>query len=128
MNSYQGTDVSNRKPYTKYLNINEILLVFDFDLPYYKEVLSDVVKNDYNWGVTKQVLKYANYLKSNPESVIKLPPIKIINNRLDDGAHRISAIYLLSQLLDKDNLYWNDVKLRVDFYTVAPKELEKLKK
>jgi|TARA_R100000049_G_C1896383_1_gene47779 hypothetical protein len=128
VNSYQGTDVSNCKPYTKYLNINEILLVFDFDLPYYKEVLNDVLKNDYYWGVTKQVLKYANYLKSNPESVFKLPPIKIINNRLDDGAHRISAIYLLSQLLDKDNLYWNDVKLRVDFYTVAPKELDKLKK
>ena len=42
--------------------------------------------------------------------------ILFINSKLDDGAHRISAIYLLDNLLDRNNPYWDDVKIRVDFY------------
>jgi len=54
--------------------------------------------------------------------VSKLPPIKVIDNKLDDGAHRISAIYLLDQLLDRNNPYWDDVQLQVDFYTTSSEE------
>jgi len=119
--SDKGTDVSKIIPNTKYLNINEILDHVE-GIPYYQEVLGDIIKNDYSWDVTKKVLEYGEYLKSNPESVSKLPPIKVIDNKLDDGAHRISAIYLLDQLLDRNNPYWDDVQLQVDFYTTSSEE------
>ena len=115
VSSNVGTDVSNMKPSTKYLNINEILDQID-GIPYYKEVLGDIIKNDYSWDVTKKVLEYGEYLKSHPESIAQLPPIKVIDDKLDDGAHRISAIYLLDNLLDRNNPYWDDVQLQVDFY------------
>jgi hypothetical protein len=81
VSSNVGTDVSNMKPYTKYLNINEILDQID-GIPYYKEVLGDIIKNDYSWDVTKKVLEYGEYLKSHPESISKLPPIKVIDDKL----------------------------------------------
>ncbi len=126
VSSAKGTDVSNMKSNTKYLNINEILSQVE-GIPYYKEVLSDILKNDYSWPVTKKVLEYAQYLKSNPKSVVNFPPINVINDKLDDGAHRISAIYLLDNLLDRNNPYWDDVKIRVDFYDkILSEEFEKV--
>jgi hypothetical protein len=101
---------------TKYLNINEIFEQIK-DIPYYNNVLSDILDNDYSWEVTNKVIEYANYLKSHPESIQNLPPIIVVNGKLDDGAHRISAIYLLKNHMDKNNLYWSNVQLRVDFYT-----------
>ena len=121
VSSAKGTDVSNMTPNTKYLNINEILDQID-GIPYYKEVIGDIIKNDYSWDVTKKVLEYGEYLKSHPESISKLPPIKVIDDKLDDGAHRISAIYLLDNLLDRNNPYWDDVQLQVDFYNSSPPE------
>ena len=121
VSSAKGTDVSNMTPNTKYLNINEILDQID-GIPYYKEVLGDIIKNDYSWEVTKKVLEYGKHLKFHPESISELPPINVIDNKLDDGAHRISAIYLLDNLLDRNNPYWDDVQLQVDFYNSSPTE------
>jgi len=55
--SDKGTDVSKIIPNTKYLNINEILDHVE-GIPYYQEVLGDIIKNDYSWDVTKKVLEY----------------------------------------------------------------------
>jgi hypothetical protein len=85
-------------------------------LPYYKEVLQDVQNKEYDWGVTKKVMEYADYLKKNPESIYNLPPIIIVNGTLQDGAHRLSALYLLQNHLDSNNPLWGDTKLNVEFY------------
>ena len=45
--------------------------------------------------VTEKVKEYAEYMKNNPSSLKNLPPIIAINGKLQDGAHRISALYLL---------------------------------
>jgi len=101
--------------HTEQLTVNELIDMLDH-IPYYKEVLSDVLNNDYSWGVTKKVMEYANYLKDNPDSIYNLPPIVIVNGKLQDGAHRISALYLLQNHLDSDNPLWYDTKLNVEFY------------
>jgi len=99
----------------EYLNINEILDGRIKGIPYYKEVLEDVVNKDYSWGVTQKVIEYAKYMKSNPQSLKNLPPIIVINDNIQDGAHRISSIYLLDQYMDRKNSFWDDVKLKVEF-------------
>jgi hypothetical protein len=87
------------------------------EIPYYKQVLEDVGNNDFSSEVTKKVVEYANYLKEYPESIEELPPLTIIDGGFADGSHRVSAIHLLNNLLDKDNPYWDDIKLRVNFYS-----------
>ncbi len=99
------------------LSIEEILASGTMDqasIPYYKEVYQDVMKGDESWGVTKKVKEYADYLMKNPETISTLPPIQFLDNKLHDGAHRISAIYLLSKLYP--NSQWSNIKLKVDFY------------
>lgn len=98
-----------------YLTINEILDGRIKNIPYYKEVLGDVMNKDYSWGVTKKVMEYAKYMKSNPQSLKNLPPIIVINDNIQDGAHRISSVYLLNQYIDKRNSFWGSVKLKVEF-------------
>ena len=85
-------------------------------IPYYKEVLDDLSKRDESWEVTKKVKEYAEYMKKNPSSLNNLPPIIVIDGKLQDGAHRISAIYLLQNLLDKDNNFWKNLKLKIEFW------------
>ena len=83
-------------------------------IPYYKEVLDDMKKGDESWEVTKKVKEYAKYLKQNPSSISNLPPIIVIDGKINDGAHRISAFYLLSNLLDpKGN--WEKKPINVEF-------------
>ena len=85
-------------------------------IPYYKDVLDDVSKGDESWEVTKKVKEYAEYMKKNPSSLNNLPPIIVIDGKLQDGAHRISAIYLLQNLLDKNNNFWKNLKLKIEFW------------
>jgi hypothetical protein len=40
---------------TNYLTIDEILDGRIQRIPYYREVLEDVMNGDYNWGVTKKL-------------------------------------------------------------------------
>jgi hypothetical protein len=85
-------------------------------IPYYKDVLDDVSKGDESWEVTKKVKEYAEYMKKNPSSLSNLPPIIVIDKKLQDGAHRVSAIYLLQNLLDKNNSFWKNLKLKIEFW------------
>ena len=85
------------------------------DVPYYKDVVDDYDKEDYSWEVTKKVVEYAEHLKKHPESIANLPPIIVVDEELQDGAHRISAIYLLRERMDKQNPLWNKLKLKVEF-------------
>lgn len=106
---------SDAEPVKKMMTIGEIISQHP-DIPYYKDVLGDYKLRDYSWAVTAKVLEYAKYLKNNPESVKNLPPIIFINNNINDGAHRTSALYLLANELDKNNPFWKQVKLKVYFY------------
>ena len=85
------------------------------DLPYYKDVVDDYDKEDDSWAVTKKVVEYAEHFKKHPESIANLPPIIVVDEKLQDGAHRISAIYLLRERMDKQNPLWNKLKLKVEF-------------
>ena len=84
-------------------------------LPYYNNVVDDWDAKDYSWGVTKKVIEYATYLKDHPESLAKLPPILVLNGKFEDGAHRVSAIWLLQQRMDPKNPLWTNAKLNVQF-------------
>jgi len=84
-------------------------------LPYYNNVVDDWDAKDYSWGVTKKVIEYATYLKDHPESLAKLPPILVLNGKFEDGAHRVSAIWLLQQRMDPKNPLWANAKLNVQF-------------
>ena len=66
----------------------------------------------------KKVKEYANYMMKNPSSLKTLPPLSVIEGKLNDGAHRISAIYLLKELLDSKNDFWKNFKLKTYFYKV----------
>jgi hypothetical protein len=104
---------------TDYLTIDEILDGRIQRIPYYKEVLEDVLNDDYSWGVTKKVVEYARYMKRNPKSLRNLPPIIVVDDVIQDGAHRISAIYLLQNYMDKNNPLWDEIELEVKFcYTI----------
>ena len=84
-------------------------------LPYYNNVVDDWDAKDYSWGVTKKVIEYATYLKDHPETLAKLPPIIVLNGKFEDGAHRVSAIWLLQQRMDPKNPLWKNAKLNVQF-------------
>jgi hypothetical protein len=113
----------NSKPdIIKFLTIDEIINNVK-NIPYYRDVLSDVIEKDYSWSVTKKVLEYANYMIKNPKSIKNLPPIIVVDGGLQDGAHRISAIYLIKNLLDKKNNFWGNLKLKIEFW--SGKNLEK---
>jgi len=106
---------SDAKPVKKKMTIGELISQHP-DIPYYKDVLKDYKLGDYSWAVTTKVLEYAKYLKNNPESVKNLPPIIFIDNNINDGAHRTSALYLLANELDKNNPFWKQAELKVYFY------------
>jgi hypothetical protein len=84
-------------------------------VPYYNNVVDDWDAKDYSWGVTKKVIEYATYLKDHPESLEKLPPAIVLNGKFEDGAHRVSAIWLLQQRMDPKNPLWANAKLNVQF-------------
>jgi hypothetical protein len=99
----------------KNLTLEEILKEIS-GIPYYQEVLEDVRKKDLSWDVTSKVLEYAQYLLKNPSSIKQLPPpLIVLDGKLQDGAHRISALYLLQNLLDPNNSYWKSTTLKVHF-------------
>jgi hypothetical protein len=100
---------------TDYLTIDEILDGRIQRIPYYREVLKDVINGDYSWGVTKKVVEYARYMKKNPKSLRNLPPIIVVDDIIQDGAHRISAIYLLQNYMDENNPFWGEIELEVKF-------------
>jgi hypothetical protein len=54
-------------------------------------------------------------LKDHPESLANLPPILVLNGKFEDGAHRVSAIWLLQQRMDPKNPLWKNAKLNVQF-------------
>lgn len=85
-------------------------------VPYYDKVLNNVRKGIKNDLVTNNVTKLAHKLKNNPITLLALPPIIIVNGGFCDGSHRLSAVHLLSDYLDKENFRWNKFKLKVDFY------------
>ncbi len=105
---------SDAKVEKKDMTLDEILNNIK-GVPYYKEVVDDYDKEEYSWDVTKKVVEYAEYLKKHPESIANLPPIIVVDGKLEDGAHRISAIYLLRERMDKQNPLWNELKLKVEF-------------
>ena len=122
--SYEGSGKpvlykSNTTPITKMMSAQEIVggqhgIV---GVAYYNNVVDDYDAGDNSWAVTQQVLKYANYLKHHPETVKNLPPIIIVDGKLQDGSHRTSAIWLLSQRLDPNNPLWKGKILKVEFVT-----------
>jgi len=99
---------------TTELTVNEMFKEIN-EIPYYNNVVYDYDKKDFSWEVTTKVIEYAEYLKKNPQSIENLPPIKVVDGKLQDGAHRISAIYLLMQRMDSTNSFWKNVKLKVEF-------------
>jgi GNAT superfamily N-acetyltransferase len=84
-------------------------------VPYYNNVVDDWDAKDYSWNVTKKTIEYATYLKDHPESLSQLPPILVLNDKFEDGAHRVSAIWLLQQRMDPKNPLWANTKLKVEF-------------
>jgi len=95
-------------------------------VPYYNNVVDDWDAKDYSWGVTKKVIEYATYLKDHPESLAKLPPAIVLNGKFEDGAHRVSAIWLLQQRMDPKNPLWKNVKLNVQFVKQGMTEGEEI--
>jgi hypothetical protein len=114
---------------TKQMTVKEIIASIP-GLPYYNNVVDDYDAKDYSWGVTQKVMEYATYLKQHPESLAKLPPILVLNGKFEDGAHRVSAVWLLQQRMDPKNPLWANAKLNVQFVKqgVAEGELDKFKK
>jgi len=100
---------------TEFLTLNQLLQQIK-GIPYYKEVLDDLKKGDESWDVTKKVKEYAKYMMENPSSLKNLPPLIVVDGKFQDGAHRISAIYLLQNLLDPKNPFWKTLKLKVEFW------------
>jgi hypothetical protein len=93
-------------------------------VPYYNNVVDDWDAKDYSWGVTKKVIEYATYLKDHPETVTQLPPAIVLNGKFEDGAHRVSAIWLLQQRMDPKNPLWANAKLNVQFVKQGVSESE----
>ena len=105
----------NTAPEIKEMTVDDIISTID-GVPYYNDVVGDLKNGDESWEVTKKVKEYANYMKANTDSLRNLPPIIVIDGKLQDGAHRISAVYLLQELLDPTNTFWKNLKLKVNFY------------
>jgi putative chitinase len=96
-------------------------------VPYYNNVVDDWDAKDYHsWNVTEKVIEYAEYFKKHPESLAQLKPIIVLNGKFEDGAHRVSAIWLLQQRMDPKNPLWANFKLNVQFVKqdVTEDELE----
>jgi hypothetical protein len=104
------------KPIKKYLTVNEIVSQVQ-GVPYYKEVIQDFDNNDKSWDVANKVIEYAKFMFDNHNKLKLLPPVIVIDGKLQDGAHRISAINLLKERLDKANALWHNLKLEVLFGT-----------
>lgn len=100
----------------KYLTVDEILKQVN-GVPYYKEVIEDYDNNDKSWPVANKVIEYAKFMYDNPNQLQSLPPVIVIDGKLQDGAHRISAIYLLKERLDKTSARWPNLRLEVLFGT-----------
>ena len=66
--------------------------------------------------LTNKCVEYALFLKQNIKYIFDLPPLIIVNGGFCDGAHRLSAIHLLSEYYDSDNFRWNKFRFKVDFY------------
>lgn len=98
----------------KYLTLAQILEEIN-NIPYYKEIIEDYDNKDYGWEVYKKAFEYATSFKEHPESIRNMPPIIVVDGKLQDGAHRISALHLVQKRLDKDNPFWKNVKLKVQF-------------
>ena len=86
-------------------------------VPHYDKVLNNVRRGIKNDLVTNNVTKLALKLKDNPSTLLDLAPIIIVNGGFCDGSHRLSAVHLLSEHLDKENFRWNKIKLNVHFYS-----------
>lgn len=105
------------------LSLEEVFNLNTIDqksIPYYKDVYQDVLKGDLDWAVTKKVKEYADYLVKNPDTLAILPPVQFLDGALHDGAHRLSALYLLSKLYPDSK--WPTVKLKIDFYQDQTKQ------
>jgi hypothetical protein len=101
---------------TEYLTLDEILKSIP-GIPYYNNVVDDRDKKDFTWGVTKRVIQYAKELIIRPDSYKNWPPIIVLDGKLQDGAHRISTIYLMQQRVQPNNPIWKNAKLKVEFGT-----------
>ena len=86
-------------------------------VPYYDKVLNNVRRGIKNDLITNNVTKLALKLKDNPSTLLDLAPIIIVNGGFCDGSHRLSALHLLSEHIDKENFRWNKIKLNVHFYS-----------
>ena len=86
-------------------------------VPHYEKVLSNVRKGIKNDLLTNNVTKLALRLKNNPSTLLDLPPIIIVNGGFHDGSHRLSALHLLSEHIDKENFRWSKFRLNVHFYS-----------
>jgi hypothetical protein len=113
-----GDDV---KVETRQMTAKEIIASIP-EVPYYNNVIDDWDAKDYSWGVTKKVIEYATYLKQHPESLSQLPPIQVLDGKFKDGAHRVSAIWLLQNRMDPKNPQWANAKLNVQFANQAVSE------
>lgn len=100
---------------TKELTVDEIINGIKWENPYYKHVIVDYDNKNFSWEVTTKVIEYAKNFKDNPQSIKNLDPIIVVDGELQDGAHRISAIYLLMKRMDSTNSFWENVKLKVQF-------------
>ena len=101
-------------PPKEYLTLDEIFAKVK-GIPYYKEVIQDFDNKDNSWAVYRKVYEYAQYFYKNPNSLNSLPPIIAVDGKLQDGAHRISALNLLRERLDTKNPLWKNIKLEVIF-------------
>jgi len=101
---------------TKYLTLDEILKSIP-GIPYYNDVVNDRDKKDFTWGVTKRVIQYAKELIIRPDTYKNWPPIIVLDGKLQDGAHRISTMYLMQQRVQPNNPTWKNAELKVEFGT-----------
>ena len=63
--------------------------------------------------VSAEINNELGILDESISSLIIKAAQEVIDGKLDDGAHRISAIYLLQNLLDPDNPLWKNIKLKI---------------
>jgi hypothetical protein len=106
---------SDAKIQTRKMTVGQIISSIP-GVPYYNNVVDDWDAKDYHsWNVTEKAIEYAEYFKKHPESLAQLDPIIVLNGKFEDGAHRVSAIWLLQQRMDPKNPLWANAKLNVQF-------------